>query len=221
MTEPPTRVVTVNGRKRRPWALPSREKILAAAVEEIAEAGFDKARVADIARRAGMTAGSVYTWFENKEDLFRAALESALEAQITSNLAALGTRDDLSSVHYLTEIAALAPRNFTDGDHTQTQRLLIESYYASWREEAAREALLPRLREHLALYRGIIQRAQENGQVRGDVDAYSIAVIFVAVPLGISLMNLAGLSRFEDRDWLPIVAGLAAALNPSEASRPT
>ena len=66
----PNNVVTVNGRRRRPWALQSRENILAAATEEIAKVGFERARLTEIARRAGMTPGSVHTWFKNKEDLF-------------------------------------------------------------------------------------------------------------------------------------------------------
>ncbi|MFM7262878.1 MAG: TetR family transcriptional regulator [Acidimicrobiales bacterium] len=59
MAESPNRVVEVNGRKRRPWALQSREKLLKAAADEIAEVGFEKARLVDIARRADMTAGSI------------------------------------------------------------------------------------------------------------------------------------------------------------------
>ena len=54
-------VVTVDGRDRRPWALASKERLLAAATEEIAEVGFERARLAEIANRAEMTPGSVYT----------------------------------------------------------------------------------------------------------------------------------------------------------------
>jgi AcrR family transcriptional regulator len=85
MAESPTRIVTVNGRKRRPWALASQEKLLQAATDEIAAVGFERARLTEIAKRAGLTPGSVYTWFKNKEDLFRAAIEHALTKQIESN----------------------------------------------------------------------------------------------------------------------------------------
>jgi AcrR family transcriptional regulator len=81
MSERPGRIVNVNGRNRRPWALASRERILKAAIDEIAEVGFEKARLVDIAKRADLTVGSVYTWFQNKEELFRAALEDSIESQ--------------------------------------------------------------------------------------------------------------------------------------------
>ncbi len=67
-------VIHIDGRDRRPWALVSRERLLEAATEEIAAVGFERARLAEIAERAEMKPGSVYTWFANKEELFRAAL---------------------------------------------------------------------------------------------------------------------------------------------------
>jgi AcrR family transcriptional regulator len=82
-------VITIDGRDRRPWALASKERLLAAATEEIAEVGFERARLAEIADRAQMTPGSVYTWFANKEELFRAALEDTFNAQLLSNVRAL------------------------------------------------------------------------------------------------------------------------------------
>ena len=59
MAESSSRIVKVNGRNRRPWALQSRERLLKAATDEIARVGFEKARLVDIAKLADMTAGSV------------------------------------------------------------------------------------------------------------------------------------------------------------------
>ncbi|MFN5650700.1 MAG: TetR/AcrR family transcriptional regulator, partial [Actinomycetes bacterium] len=160
MAEKIGRIVNVNGRNRRPWALQSRERILKAAIDEIAEMGFEKARLVDIAKRADLTVGSIYTWFENKEDLFRAALEDALEAQLLSNAAALAGVPELNQDKWLYEIANLVPRNFEDTTVTAAQRLMIESYYASWRDSDAQEKLLPRLRTHVQMYIDIIERAQ-------------------------------------------------------------
>lgn len=54
----------------------TRRSLLAAAVAEFAEKGLAGARVDEIARRAGVNKQLVYHHFGNKEDLFRAALES-------------------------------------------------------------------------------------------------------------------------------------------------
>ena len=46
-------------------------QILDAAFEEFAERGLASARLEDIARRAGVSKGTIYLYFPSKEDLFR------------------------------------------------------------------------------------------------------------------------------------------------------
>ena len=209
-----TRIVKVNGRNRRPWALQSRENLLKAATEEIAQVGFDKAKLVDIARRAGMTAGSVYTWFENKEDLFRAALEDALTAQITQNAEALNEIPDLKDGHWLSQVAALVPRNHKDSGPTAAQRLLIESFYSSWRDKKVARKVVPRLRQHIDMYVGIVEKAQQAGKIRKDLDPRAIGMMLVAIPLGMAVMSLAGVERVEDSSWMPLVLGLNEIVKP-------
>jgi TetR/AcrR family fatty acid metabolism transcriptional regulator len=50
----------------------TRERILAAATEVFARAGFHGARVADIAEQAGIAYGLVYHYFHNKDDILGA-----------------------------------------------------------------------------------------------------------------------------------------------------
>lgn len=205
MAAPTTRVVNVNGRNRRPWALQSRENLLNAAIEEIARTGFDKARLVDIAKRADMTAGSIYTWFENKEDLFRAALEKALSDQLASNLEAIKELPAPHHGNWMAQTAILVPRNSSDTGDTNMQRLLIESFYASWRDPNAAKTLLPRLKEHVNTYVRIITEAQEKGEIRQDINAHALAMLLVSVPLGLSLTTLAGIDRVEDSAWLSLM----------------
>ena len=113
-------VVNVDGRDRRPWALASRERLLIAATEEIAAVGFERARLSEIADRAQMTAGSVYTWFANKEELFREVLEEAFDAQLLSNARSL-EKLPADSAPWLLKIASLIPRNSDDDDFTNDE----------------------------------------------------------------------------------------------------
>jgi len=50
-------------------ALDKRERIQNAAIRTIAEQGFDRCRVSDVARRAGVSHGLVYHYFESKDEL--------------------------------------------------------------------------------------------------------------------------------------------------------
>ncbi|MFS8035890.1 TetR/AcrR family transcriptional regulator [Xanthobacter sp. AM11] len=53
-----------------------RSQILAGAREVFFERGFDAASMGDIARAAGVSKGTLYVYFENKEDLFSALVDS-------------------------------------------------------------------------------------------------------------------------------------------------
>lgn len=209
----PNNVITVNGRRRRPWALQSRENILAAATDEIAEVGFERARLTEIARRAGMTPGSVYTWFKNKEDLFRAALEDALEKQVGSNFAVLERLGEVDKNNWLVQIASLVPRNAGNPGPTPAQILLLEAYYASWRDMSARKKFLPRIEQHFELYERIVAKAQADGHLAKDLDTQLIAMMFLAIPTGMSMLQFAGLPRPSDEKWLPVFARIGNTFN--------
>ena len=56
------------------------ESILAAARHALAERGFEATRIADIARGAGVSTGTVHYYFKTKDDVLLAALRWANEA---------------------------------------------------------------------------------------------------------------------------------------------
>jgi AcrR family transcriptional regulator len=52
-----------------------REQILSAACEVVSEIGFKSLRIADVARRAGTSTGTVHYYFDTKTELMRASFE--------------------------------------------------------------------------------------------------------------------------------------------------
>ena len=59
-------------------------EICAAALEVFAEKGFAAAKLDEIARRAGVSKGTLYLYFEDKEGLFRAVVRDTLAPNIAS-----------------------------------------------------------------------------------------------------------------------------------------
>ena len=57
-------------------------EICDAALEVFAEKGFAAAKLDEIARRAGVSKGTLYLYFNDKEDLFRAVVRSAIAPNI-------------------------------------------------------------------------------------------------------------------------------------------
>jgi AcrR family transcriptional regulator len=68
------------GRRRRPESRPA--QIIEAALEVFGERGLANARLDDIARRAGLAKGTIYLYFPNKEELFRAVIRKTVVATI-------------------------------------------------------------------------------------------------------------------------------------------
>jgi len=73
---PPTRRRAKPRWQRRKDARP--EEIVAAALEQFVERGFAATRLEDVARRAGVTKGTVYLYFKNKEALFKAVVRHTI-----------------------------------------------------------------------------------------------------------------------------------------------
>ena len=58
---------------------PKRDRILDAAERVFAQRGFFSAKVADIAKEAGVADGTIYLYFKNKDDLLISLFESRME----------------------------------------------------------------------------------------------------------------------------------------------
>src|ERR1700751_1274747 len=58
--------------ERRKDARP--QELLGAALDLFAERGFASTRLEDVARRAGVSKGTLYLYFANKEELFKAVV---------------------------------------------------------------------------------------------------------------------------------------------------
>ena len=62
--------------ERRKQARP--QELLAAAIDLFVERGFAATRLEDVARRAGVSKGTLYLYYANKEDLFKAVVRQSI-----------------------------------------------------------------------------------------------------------------------------------------------
>ena len=222
MAENPGNIVSIDGRDHRPWAVISREKLLKAAVSEIAERGYEKARLVDIAAKADLTVGSVYTWYKNKTDLFNAAIEYALAQQHEGNLKYLsdggdGLIDDNPDSHWAILIGALAPRNAAkDSSATDSQKMLLEALMVSWRNEEAQPQIEPQIAALVAQYEEILSAAMAAGNIDSKLDTKILARLFLAFPVGLSLLTLSGLPDPDMRNMIVFFERFAEVLKPRE-----
>ena len=68
--------------RTRARAAAARERIVAAALDQLAEGGYASASVAGVARRAGVATGTVYRHFPSKGDLFAEVFRRASQREV-------------------------------------------------------------------------------------------------------------------------------------------
>src|SRR5215475_13263170 len=66
-----------------------RDAILRAAIDVFASKGYFNAQVADVARAAGVAAGTVYLYFKGKDDLLVSIFERSMREGLTKGRAAV------------------------------------------------------------------------------------------------------------------------------------
>ena len=216
MSEQSNRVVRIDGRDRRPWALESRDNLLRAAISEIAERGYEHARLVDIANRADLTVGSIYTWFKDKRDLFSAALQYSIANQQKTNAELLHKLRSTKSLGTDTTPwpLAVAALNTFDPDSAQpseSQKLLLEAMKMAWRDDEMRGIIQPLLVAFFEQYVDVVESAQETGDIHKNVDTEILARVLMAMPIGLAFLNLAALEAPRQERYIQIFTAISRA----------
>jgi TetR/AcrR family fatty acid metabolism transcriptional regulator len=95
----------VPARSRSSQLPPKRERILRAATDVFADRGFFNAQVADVARAAGIAAGTVYLYFKSKDDLLVSIFERTMRDGLAEGRAAVqGIADPIERLRRLARL---------------------------------------------------------------------------------------------------------------------
>lgn len=148
--------------RRRAEARPA--EIVQAAYEIFSEKGFAAARLDDIARRAGVSKGALYLYFETKQDIFKAVVKDAVAPNIgaieTFALDFPGTFEQL--------IRMMVPRVAEMAGQSQMGKVIKMVIGESGNfPEIARVWHDDVIARGIGLLTSAIARAQERGEVRG------------------------------------------------------
>lgn len=157
----------------KPGAAPEkRDAILRAATRVFAQNGFHQSQVADIARVAGVAAGTVYLYFRSKDDLLVSIFEKSMAEVLAEGRSALeGVADP---VERLRIIARLHLERLGRDRHVAVvfQVELRQSVKFMERFSATF------LQDYLKLIRQAIADGQQSGAFRKTVGATTAAKIF-------------------------------------------
>ncbi len=169
-------------------------EILAAALECFAQRGFSATRLEDIAARAGVTKGTLYLYFPNKEELFKALVRQEL-VPIVERLEAAAADPGVPAAEMLRGLTVLWVE-IVAGSRVGVLPKLIVGESGNF-PDLARFYLHEVIHRGLRLLRGVLRRGVESGEFREvDVDHAAYCVLG---PLLLSVLWRHTFERHEER----------------------
>jgi len=137
--------------------------IVAAALLVFAEKGFAGARIEEIARRAGVSKGTVYLYFEAKSDIFRAVVQEAVIPNI-AEIEAMVLELDLPFADLLRMLLPRFAALVTERPVGAVAKMVIgesrnfPELARVWHDEV--------ISRGLALLSALVERGQARGEIR-------------------------------------------------------
>lgn len=190
-------------------------EICAAALEVFAEKGFAAAKLDEIARRAGISKGTLYLYFKDKEELFRAVVKSAIVPNIDAITSTITALDAPFADLVRMFLAGFAQREARLPIGAVAKMVVGESrnfpeLARVWHDEVASKAI--------GALAAFIDRAQQKGEVKpGDPRLYAFSLMgpmvlgalwrATLVPAGGTPLDLTALAK-QHSDT--VLAGLLA-----------
>lgn len=185
----------------------TRRRLLELAIERFGARGFRRTSVSEIARSAGVTQAAVYAYFDNKEDLFVAAVDADAEALIDE-----AHHDVIDTpIRYLFPAFIVMVRAGLE-NHPLAHRVLA----GKEPEVAPRLRDLPALRRFADRVEEQMIEAQRNGQIRPDIDPAIIIGGIETIVIALLVSSVMSGAEASPRAQVGVVAAFEAMIMPPD-----
>ena len=186
-------------------------RLLAAAAEVFAERGYAGAGVAEIARRAGLTTGAIYSRYRGKAELLVRALDTIIADHLEAVINAPGSATG-------PEMLATLGAQILESDEQETlsAALLLEATVAARRDVDLAAMLDRRYEDERMRVTKILDQARAEGLFDPALDTEAVLTFIQAIGLGFMMFRTMG-TPMPDADawqvWIDRV--IQAALPPT------
>ena len=177
--------------QRRKDARPG--EIVTASLACFAERGFAATRLEDVARRAGVTKGTLYLYFSNKEELFKAVVRQAVVANIVRGEALVAQSSEPAPVVLEQLIARLEAAMVALA--SAIPKIVVAE--AGNFPDIARFYLKEVIQRGLGLFRSVLKAGVARGELRPmDIECTAYCI---AAPLMLGMLWRHSFARHERR----------------------
>ena len=191
------------------------KRLLDAAVDVFAERGFEAARVAEIARRAGFTTGAIYARWRGK----RALIVDAVRHSVPQL-----THVSSGTVHMpAPETLAVLGSSLMDAPNPQARDVMLEAFVTARRDDDFRAAVSRSIEEEAVHVGEIVSRGKAEGSIDPDLSNRAVVALYQALGLGMHLFVSAESEggHVPRAEWEALIARLVAAVGPAAAASRT
>jgi TetR/AcrR family fatty acid metabolism transcriptional regulator len=156
----------------RPDRGDKRDALLRAAIDTFAARGYFNSQVADVARAAGLAAGTVYLYFRSKEDLLISIFERTMTDAIADGRRGIESLPDAAA-----RLRGIARLHL---DRLGRDRALAIVFQIELRQSTKfmERFSTTALREYLGIIRDVVAEGQAAGAFRKDVNPTFAAKLF-------------------------------------------
>ncbi len=158
-----------------------RDSIVAAATARFAAQGFHATSMAEIIAESGLAAGTVYQYFDSKDDLIVATAERALDG-IGAAVGAMAARESVLPLgEFLEAVRASLP---STPDGRLRAHLVLHSWAETGRNEKLARLVGERYEAMLVASRPLIEVWQQRGELPADHDGNELSRLLLALVQG-------------------------------------
>ena len=165
-------------------ALDTVERLIEAAVELLDEGGEDAVTVAAIIQRAGVTTGSLYHHFGDRNGLVATAHARRFDRLLDRQLRIIAPLYEGDTVEECLAVADLLTTAIADGAQNEDRRVRISALSAARHRPVLRDGVTSSLRRSIDGVEARIAAAQQRGIVRPTLPPRALAVFTQTIGLG-------------------------------------
>lgn len=198
--------------------LGSRAQLIDATLRIILERGIDAVRVDDIVAEVGVTKGSLYWHFEDRQGLIKAAIAEQINrfsaetiTVMSEAIAGSATKED-----YLARVVPFIVDPFDAKqvrDRWGRLSILVET-----QNDPELKAMMHDVQSrHLEVVVELMSDAQKHGYLREDLDPRSVAVVLSVINLGSNIIDVLAENGPDPADWWNLIGFFVNAMFPPES----
>lgn len=194
----------------------SRGAFIDAALDIILKDGVDNLRIEDVCERVGVTKGSLYWHFTDRDGLIREALLEQLRRISDEQLATMNDAitSATSADDYLSRIVGALANPF-DKTEVEQRWKRLELIVATRNDPALSKVMSEVQRRQQKFMTDAMERAAENGLLRRDVDPQAVAAVLSAVALGSVNLSLLESDGPSPEAWTSLMVLFISLLFPT------